>query len=118
VHSINYVFLARKSGTEVLQKNPHPTINYHGGWEGCVSPGVSIEAGNQLECSSLCDFSNEPDCDAPCIYARTKSYSDTSAEELAPTATETQGDPSKGVEDEENSRNFKLKCHKMELDQC
>jgi hypothetical protein len=37
---------------------------------------------------------------------------------LAPTANETQGDPSKGAEDEETARMFKLKCHQKELDQC
>jgi hypothetical protein len=37
---------------------------------------------------------------------------------LAPTPIETQGDPSKGADDEETARNFKLKCHKKELDQC
>jgi hypothetical protein len=49
---------------------------------------------------------------------RKKSYSDTNAKELAPTATETQGDPSKGAEDEETARTFKLECHQEELDQC
>jgi hypothetical protein len=68
VHAIEYVFLDGKSGTEVLQKYPHPTINSHGGREGWVSLGVSIEAGNQLECSSLHDVSYEPGCDAPCVY--------------------------------------------------
>jgi hypothetical protein len=52
------------------------------------------------------------------VYVRTKFYSDTNAEELAPTATETQGDPSKGVEDEETARMFKPECHHKELDQC
>jgi hypothetical protein len=37
---------------------------------------------------------------------------------LAPTATETQGDPSKGAEDEETAIIFKLECHQKELDQC
>jgi hypothetical protein len=52
------------------------------------------------------------------VYVPPKSYSDTNAEELAPTATETQGDPSKGAEDEETARTFKLECHQKELDQC
>jgi hypothetical protein len=52
------------------------------------------------------------------VYARTKSYSDTNAEELAPTSTETQGGPSKGVEEEETARTFKLEYHTKELDQC
>jgi hypothetical protein len=52
------------------------------------------------------------------VYVRTKSYSDTNAEELAPTATETQGYPSKGAEDEETAIIFKLECHQKELDQC
>jgi hypothetical protein len=39
-------------------------------------------------------------------------------EELALTATETQGDPSKGVEDKETARIFKLACHQKLLDQC
>jgi hypothetical protein len=90
VHTIDYALLYGKSGTEVLQKHPHPTINSRGGREGWVSLGVSIVAGNQLECSSPHDVSYETGCDTPCVYARTKSYSDTNAEELAPTATETQ----------------------------
>jgi hypothetical protein len=49
---------------------------------------------------------------------QTKSYWDTNAEYLDPTATETQGDPSKGVEDEETARMFKLECQQKELDQC
>jgi hypothetical protein len=52
------------------------------------------------------------------VYVQTNSYSDTNAEELDPTATETQGDPSKVAEDEETARTFKLECHKNELDQC
>jgi hypothetical protein len=52
------------------------------------------------------------------VYVRTKSYSDTNAEKLAPTATETQGDPSKGAEDEETARIFKLECHQKEFNQC
>jgi hypothetical protein len=52
------------------------------------------------------------------VYARTNSFSDTNAEELAPTATETQGDPSKGAEDEEATRTLNLECHKKELDPC
>jgi hypothetical protein len=39
-------------------------------------------------------------------------------EELAPTATENQGDPSKGAEEEETVRTFKIECHQKELDQC
>jgi hypothetical protein len=93
VHAIEYSLLDRKSGTEVLQKHPHPVINSRGGREGWVSLGVSIEAGKQLECSSLHDVSYEPGCDAPCVYVRTNSYSEKNVEELAPTATETQGDP-------------------------
>jgi hypothetical protein len=81
VHAIYYVVLLDgKSGTEVLQKHPHPTINSCGGREGWVSLGVSIEAGKQLECSSYHDVSYEPGCYAPCVYVRTKSYSDTNAE--------------------------------------
>jgi hypothetical protein len=93
VHAIEYALLDGKSGTEVLQKRPHPTINSRGGWEGWVSLGVSIEAGKQLECSNPRDVSYDPGCDVPCVYVRTKSYSDTNAEELALNATETQGDP-------------------------
>jgi hypothetical protein len=52
------------------------------------------------------------------VYVRKKSYFDTNTEELALTATETQGDPSKGSEDEETARMFKLECHQKELDQC
>jgi hypothetical protein len=73
VHVIYYVLLDGKSGTEVLQKHPHPTINSRGGREGWVSLGVSTEAGKQLECSSPHDVSYEPGCDAPCVYVRTKS---------------------------------------------
>jgi hypothetical protein len=111
VHAIDYVFLDGKSGIEALQKHPHPTINSRGGQEGWVSIGVSIEAVNQLECLSPRDFSYEPGCDAPCVYVRKKSYSDTNMEELSLAATETQGDPSKGAEDEETAKTFKLKCH-------
>jgi hypothetical protein len=118
VHAIDFALLDRKSGTEALQKHPHPTINSRGGQEGWVLLGVSIEAGKQLECSSLHDISYEPGCDDPCVYVRTKSYYDTNAEELAPTATEIQGDPSKGVEDEDTARMFKLECHQKELEQC
>jgi hypothetical protein len=101
VHAIDYALLDGYSGTEVLQKHPHPTINSRGGQEGWVSLGVSIEAGNQLECLGPYDVSYEPGCDAQCVYVRTKYYSDTKAEELSLTATETQGDPSKGAEDKE-----------------
>jgi hypothetical protein len=118
VHAIDYALLDGKTGTEVLQKHPHPNINSRGSREGCVSLGVSIEAEKQLECSSPHDVSYEPGCDSTCLYVRTKSYSDTNAEELTPTATETQGDPSKGVEDAETARMFKLECHQKELDQC
>jgi hypothetical protein len=117
LHAIYYVLLSGKSGTYVLHKHPHPTINSHGGREGLVSLVVSVEAGNKLECSSTHDVSYELGYNAQCVYAQKKSYSDTNAEELAPTATETQGDPSKGAEDEETERTFKLKCHKKELDQ-
>jgi hypothetical protein len=101
-----------------LQKHPHPTVNSRGGREGWVSLGVSIEAGKQLECSSIHYVSYEPSCDFPCAYVQTKSYPDTNAEELDPTATETQGDPSKGAEGEETARMFKLECHQKESDQC
>jgi hypothetical protein len=111
VHAIDYALLDGKSGTEVLQKHPHPTINSRGGREGWFSLGVSIEAGKQLECSSMRDVSHEPGCDAPFMHVQTKSYSDTNAEELALTATETQGDPSKGAKDEYKARIFKLECH-------
>jgi hypothetical protein len=73
VHAIDYVLLDGNTGTEVLQKHPHPTINSRDGREGWVSLGVSIEAGKQLECSSPHDVSYEPGCDAPCVYVRTKS---------------------------------------------
>jgi hypothetical protein len=46
------------------------------------------------------------------------SYSDTNAEELAPTANENRGDPSKRAEAKETARTFKLEFHKKELDQC
>jgi hypothetical protein len=46
--------------------------------------------------------------------AQTNSYSDTNLEQWAPTATETQGDPSKREDDEENIRAFKLKCDKKD----
>jgi hypothetical protein len=49
LHVIDYALLDGNSGTKFLQKHPHPTINSHGGWEGWVSIGVSIEAGNKLE---------------------------------------------------------------------
>jgi hypothetical protein len=49
VNAIDYALLAGKSGTEALQKHPHPTINSLVGPEGWVSLGVSIEAGNKLE---------------------------------------------------------------------
>jgi hypothetical protein len=94
VYAVDYALLAKKSGTEVLPKHPHPTINSRGGRGGWVSLGVSIEAGNQLECSSPHDVRYEPGCDSPCLYARTKSHSDTNVDELALTATVTQGDPS------------------------
>jgi hypothetical protein len=38
--------------------------------------------------------------------------------QLAPTATETQGDPSKGAEEEETARTFKFECHQKELYKC
>jgi hypothetical protein len=118
VHAIYYALLEGNSSTEVLQKHPHPTINSRGGREGWVSLGVSIEAVKQLECSSLHNVSYEPGCDVPCVYMQKKSYSDTNTEELAPTATETQVDPSRGAEDKETARTFKLECHQKELDQC
>jgi hypothetical protein len=73
VHAIYYALLVGNSGTEVLQKHPHPTIKSRGGWEGWVSPGVSIEAGKQLECSSPHDVGYEYGCDAPCVYVLKKS---------------------------------------------
>jgi hypothetical protein len=118
VHAIDYALLDGKSGTEVLQKHPHPTINSPGGREGWVSLGVSAEAGKQLECSNPHDVNYEPGCGAPCVYVRTNSYSDTNAEELALTANETQGYPSEGAEDEETAIIFKLECHQKELNQC
>jgi hypothetical protein len=60
VHPIYYALLDRKSSTEVLQKHLHP--NSRGGQEGWVSLGVSIEAGNKLECSSPRAVSYEPGC--------------------------------------------------------
>jgi hypothetical protein len=108
VYAIDYALLDVKSGIEALQKHPQ-------GW---VLLGVSIGAGKQPECSSSHDVSYEPGYDAPCVYVRTKSYYDTNAEELAPTVTETQGDPSKGAEEEETARMFKLECHQKEFDQC
>jgi hypothetical protein len=39
---------------------------------------------------------------------RTKYYFDTNAEEFAPTAIESQGDPSKGADDEDTAIMFKL----------
>jgi hypothetical protein len=93
VHVIYYAFLDVKSGTEALQKHPHPNINFRGGREGWFLLGV-------------------------CVYVRKKSYSDTDAEELALTSTEIQGDASKGAEDEETAIMFKLEFHQKELDQC
>jgi hypothetical protein len=118
VDDIECTLLDGKSGTEALQKHRHHPIGSCGARDGGVLLGVSIEAGKQLECSSPRDVSYEPGCDAPCVYVRTKSYSDTNTEELDPTDTETQGDPSKGAEDEETARMFKLECHQKELDQC
>jgi hypothetical protein len=118
VHDIDYALLDGKSGTESLQKHPQPTINSRGGREGWLLLWVSIETGKQLECLSPHDVSYGPVCDAPCVYVRTNSYSDTNAEELAPTATKTQGDPSKGAEDEETASMCKLECHQKKLDQC
>jgi hypothetical protein len=118
VHAIYYALLGGKSGTEVLQKHPHPTIDSCGGREGWVSLGVSTEACKQLECSSPHYVSYEPGCYYPCVYVQTKSYSDKNAEELALHATETQGDPSKGADGEETAIIFKLECHQKELDQC
>jgi hypothetical protein len=101
----------------LAKTSTHP-IESCGARDGGVLLGVSIEAGKQLECSSLHDVSYEPGCDTPCVYVQTRSYSDSNAEELNPTATETQGYPSKGAEDKETSRMFKLECHQKELDQC
>jgi hypothetical protein len=81
------VLLAGKSGTDVLQKDPHHLIGSCGARDGGVLLGVSIEAGNQHECSSPRDVSYEPGRDAPCVYAGTKSYFDTNAEALALIAT-------------------------------
>jgi hypothetical protein len=118
VHAIDYALLDGKSGTKVLHKHPHPTINSCGGWKGWVSLGVSIEAGNQLECLSPRDVSYEPGCGIPCVYARTNSYFDTNMEKWALTATETQGDPSKGEEYEETYTGFNTECNKKELYKC
>jgi hypothetical protein len=118
VHVIDYALLDGKSGTEVLQKHPHPTINSRGGREGWVSLGVSIEAGNKLECSIPRDVSYEPGYDVPCVDAQKKSYSDTNVEQWVLTATETQGYPSKVVVDEETSKAFKTECDKKELENC
>jgi hypothetical protein len=52
------------------------------------------------------------------VYTQRKSKFDKNAEEWAPTATETQGYPSKVAEDEEISIMFKIKCHKKDLEQC
>jgi hypothetical protein len=104
VHAVDYALLAGKSGTDVLHKHPyHPTGQPKwscGARDGGVIVGVSIEADNQHECLSPRDISYDPGCDAPCVYEQTKSYFDTNAEEWTPTATEIQGDPSKGAEDE------------------
>jgi hypothetical protein len=85
VHAIDYALLARKSGTDVLHKHPdHPAGKPKGSCgarDGGVLLEVSIEDGNQHECSSPRDVSYEPGCDAPCVHARTKSYFDTNAEE-------------------------------------
>jgi hypothetical protein len=104
------VFLAIKLGTDVLQTYPHHPIGSCGARYGGILLGVSIEANKQLECSIPHDDSYEPGYDAPCLYVQTKSYFDTNAEEWAPTDTETQEDPSKGDEDEEIARIFKIEC--------
>jgi hypothetical protein len=112
VHAVDYALLAIKSGTDVLHKHPHHPTGQPKGSYGARDRGVllgfSIEAGNQHEYSSPRLVSYKPGCDDPCVYARTKSYFDTNAEEWAPSTTDTQGDPSKGVEDEETARMFKI----------
>jgi hypothetical protein len=82
VHSIYYALLDGQSGTEVLQKHPHHPIGSCGAWDGGVILRVSMEAGKHPECSSPHDVRYEPGRDAPCVYVRTKSYSDTHTEEL------------------------------------
>jgi hypothetical protein len=83
VHAVYYALLSGKSGTDVLHKHPdHPTGKPKGSCcnhdqDGGVLLGVSMEAGNQHECSSLRDVSYEPGYDSPCVYARTKSSFDT-----------------------------------------
>jgi hypothetical protein len=118
VYVVDYALLAGKSGTDVLQKHPHHPIGSCGARDGGVLLGVSIEDSNQHECLSPRDVSYTAGCDSPCVYAQTKSYFDTNAEEWSPTATETQGDPSKGAEDEEIVKMFNIECHKKELEQC
>jgi hypothetical protein len=121
VHAIDYALLAITSDTDVLHKHPHHTTGQPkgscGARDGGVLLGVSIESGNQHECSSPHDVSYEPGCDSICVFPPTKSCFDTKAEEWAPTTTETQGDPSKGAEDEEIARTFKIECNKKELEQ-
>jgi hypothetical protein len=60
VHAVDYVLLAGKSGTYVLQKHPHHPIGSCGARDGGVLLGVSIEVGNQYECSSPHDVNYEP----------------------------------------------------------
>jgi hypothetical protein len=107
-HAIDNELLDENPGTKVLQKHPHHPIGSYGARDGGVLLGVSIEDGKQLECSSPHYVSYETGYDFPCVYVQTKSYCDTNAEALDPTATETQGYPSKGAEDEETARMSKL----------
>jgi hypothetical protein len=69
VYAVDCELLEGESGTKVFQKHSHPTIKSRGGREGWVSLGVSIEAGNKLECSSPRDVSYKPGCDFPCVDA-------------------------------------------------
>jgi hypothetical protein len=84
VHYIDYALLAGNTGTGVLQKHPyHPTgqpKRSYGARDVGVRFGVSIEAVNQHEYSSLHVARYEPGCDVPCVYAQTKSYFETNAE--------------------------------------
>jgi hypothetical protein len=122
VHAGDYASLAVKSGTDVLHTHPHhPTGKPKGScgaWYGGILLVVSIEAGNRHDCSIPRVVSYEPGCNDPCVYARTKSYFDTNVEEWSPSATETQGYPSKGAEDEKTARKFKTELNKKELEQC
>jgi hypothetical protein len=65
VYVIDYALLAGKSDTNILQKHAHHPSGSFGALDGCVLLGVSIEAGNQHECSSPRGVNCEPNCDAP-----------------------------------------------------